>query len=74
MKAHKITRIRKKTAMDILLSSFICLATPLSAMIEAAGPCKNKSENKVKIVWKIVKKETGKQSTDIESPPLMINK
>jgi hypothetical protein len=28
------------------------------------------SENKVKTVWKIVKKETGKQSRDIESPPI----
>jgi hypothetical protein len=31
------------------------------------------SDNKVKTVWKIVKKETGKQSTDIEIPPIMIN-
>jgi hypothetical protein len=31
------------------------------------------SDNKVKTVWKIVKKETGKQSTDIEIPPIKIN-
>jgi hypothetical protein len=31
------------------------------------------SDNKIKTVWKIVEKETGKQSTDIEIPPIKIN-
>jgi hypothetical protein len=31
------------------------------------------SDNKVKTVWKIVKKETGKRSKDIEISPIKIN-
>jgi capsular polysaccharide biosynthesis protein len=31
------------------------------------------SDNKVKTVWKIVKKETGKQSTDTAIQPIKVN-
>jgi hypothetical protein len=30
-------------------------------------------DNKVKTAWKIVKRETGKQPADTESPPIKIN-